>query len=176
MNELQAKKDEINKQVGDKRQEGRDMKTELNKMKKSIGYASEAEIDERIATIEFKLWTDSISLKDEKKFLAEIQELKRSKPKVSQLHKMEDSLQSFDAGNVKKSMGAINEEMAKYRELKRGVSAKLSELMESRKEQLGDLSQIIEQRDGISKEIAGKIQERNALRDEFRAAEKEYWA
>merc|ERR1719428_1314065 len=112
MNELQAKKDEINKQVGDKRQEGRDMKTELNKMKKSIGYASEAEIDDRIATIEFKLWTDSISLKDEKKLLAEIQELKRNKPKVSQVNKMEDSLNSFDPGmSMKDQIGKINEEM-----------------------------------------------------------------
>jgi len=176
MNELQAKKEEINKQVGDKRQEGRDMKTQLTKMKKSIGYSSEAEIDERIATIKFKMMTDSVSLKDEKKFLQEIQELTRSKPKVSQLHKMEDNLQNFDAGSIKENMGAINEEMAKYRELKRGVSAKLSELMESRKEQLGDLPQIIEQRDGIGKEIAEKIQERNAIRDENRQAEKAYWA
>merc|ERR1719440_2626462 len=89
---------------------------------------------------------------------------------------MEDSLQNFDAGSVKESMGSINEEMAKYRELKRGVSAKLSELMESRKEQLGDLPQIIEQRDGIGKQIAEKIQERNAIRDEYRQTEKAYYA
>lgn len=176
MNEIQAKKDAIAKQVGDKRQEGRDMRTQLNKMKKSIGYTSEAEIDDRIASIEFKLWTDSVSLKEEKKALAEIQELKRSKPKVSNLHKMEDSLQSFDAGSVKESSAALNEEMAKYRELKKGVSAKMSELMESRKEQLGDLPQIIEQRDAISKEIQEKIQEKSAARDAHRAAEKEYWA
>merc|ERR1719487_793128 len=73
-------------------------------------------------------------------------------------------------------MGAINEEMAKYRELKKGVSAKLQELIESRKEQLGDMPDVIGERDELSKQIQAKIQERNTLRDEFRAAEKEYWA
>jgi len=160
MNELQAKKDEIMKAVGDKKQEGRDMRNELNKMKKTIGFTSEAEIDDRIATIEFKLWTDSVSLKEEKKYLAEIQELKRSKPKVSSLHKMEDNLQSFDSGlSMKDKIGAINEEMAKYRELKKGVSAKLQELMEGRKEQLGDLPEIITQRDEIGKSIAEKVKD-----------------
>merc|ERR1719436_854534 len=111
------------------------MKSQLNKMKKTIGFTDEAEIDERIATIEFQLVTDSLTLKDEKKLLAEIQELKRSKPKVSQVHKMEDSLNSFDPGmSMKDQLSTINEEMAKYRDLKRGVAAKLQELMEGRKE------------------------------------------
>merc|ERR1712187_892994 len=152
--------DEINKTVGDKKKEGTEMRSQLNKMGKSIGYTDEAEIDERIASIEFKLWTDTVSLKDEKKLLAEIQELKRNKPKVSQVHKMEDNLNNFDPGmSSKEQIGAINEEMAKYRDLKRGVAAKLQELMEGRKEQLGDLPEIITQRDEIGKEIAEKIRE-----------------
>merc|ERR1719432_232483 len=90
---------------------------------------------------------------------------------------MEDSLNSFVPGaSMKDQIGAINEEMARYRELKRGVAAKLQELMEGRKEQLGDLPDIIAQRDEIGKAIAEKVKERNTLRDEFRAAEKEYYA
>merc|ERR1712060_846539 len=109
----------INKAVGDKKKESADMRTQLNKMKKSIGYTDEAEIDERIASIEFKLWTDSLTLKDEKKLLAEIQELKRNKPKVSQVHKMEDSLNTFDPKTSSKDqIQAINAEMAKYRDMK----------------------------------------------------------
>merc|ERR1712050_53788 len=177
MNKLQEKKDEILKVVGDKKKESQDMRSQLNKMKKTIGFTDEAEIDERIASIEFKLWTESVSLKDEKKLLAEIQELKRNKPKVSQVHKMEDNLNSFDPGmSMKDQVNAINAEMAQYRDLKRGVSEKLKELTEGRKEQLGDLPQIIEQRDELGKQIAEKVKERNTLRDEHRAAEKEYYA
>jgi len=38
--------------------------------KSNVTYKSEAEIDDRIATIEFKMWTDSLSLKEEKAYLA----------------------------------------------------------------------------------------------------------
>merc|ERR1712187_1045788 len=115
--------DEINKTVGDKKKEGTEMRSQLNKMKKSIGYTDEAEIDERIASIEFKLWTDTLTLKDEKKLLAEIQELKRNKPKVSEVHKIENSLTNFDPGmSSKEKIGSIIEEMVHYREAKRGIA------------------------------------------------------
>merc|ERR1712110_347420 len=78
MNELADKKAQIQGQTDSKRQEGRQMRDDLNKLKKSIGYTDEGQIDSRIADIEFKLWTDTIPLKEEKKLLAEIQELKRN--------------------------------------------------------------------------------------------------
>jgi len=177
MNELQDKKDEIQKAFGDKLQEGREMRQQLNKMKKSIGYTSETDIDDRIASIEFKLWTESIPLKEEKKYLEEIKELKRNRPKVSQVHKMEEGLSSFDAGMpLKERVSVINEEMAKYREQKKGISGKLTELVEARKEHLGDLDEVISQKTELSKKIADKVRERNEIRDEFRQAEKEYYA
>lgn len=177
MNDLQAQKEEINKVVGDKQAEGREMRQQLNKMRKSIGYETEGAIDERIATIEFKLWTDSISLKEEKKYLQEIQELKRNRPKVSQVHKMEDNLQTFTEGlSMKEKVGKINEEWAKFREQKKAVQLKLTELTEARKEQLGDLPDIIAARDELSKQIGEKIKERNQLRDDFRAEEQAYYA
>merc|ERR1719444_265997 len=169
------RKGEVNKAKDDKRQEGIDMKQQLTKMKKSIGYASEADIDERIASIEFKLWTDTISLKQEKDLLKEISELKKNRPKVSQVNKMEDAVANRDFGaGFKEQMGNLNEELALYREGKRKVQEQFSALMESRKEQLGDLPTIIEERDAIGKKIQEKVAERNALRDEFRAKEREF--
>merc|ERR1712050_154251 len=105
MDALQAEKDKINGAMGAKREEGIQMKNQLNKMKKSIGYTSEADIDDRIATIEFKLWTDTLSLKEEKEYLKEIAELKKSRPKVAQVKNMEDSLQNRDlGGNLREQM------------------------------------------------------------------------
>merc|ERR1719517_278051 len=140
MDALQAEKEKINAAMGVKREEGVQMKNDLFKMKKSIGYTNEADIDDRIASIEFKLWTESITLKQEKEYLKEIQELKRNRPKVGQVHKMENSLANRDTGmNLRENIGTINEEMALYRDGKRQVSQKLAELNEGRKEQLGDL-------------------------------------
>uniref|UniRef100_A0A7S4W2P8 Nuclear segregation protein Bfr1 n=1 Tax=Alexandrium monilatum TaxID=311494 RepID=A0A7S4W2P8_9DINO len=175
MNVFQERKDEINKAVGDKVQEGREMRQQLNKMKKSIGYSSESEIDDRIASIEFKLWTDSLTLKEEKKYLQEIQELKRNRPKVSQVNQMEQGLQTFDKGSaLKGDISSINEEMFKLREQKRAVSEKLKELTEGRKEQEGDLGDIYTKKADLGKQIAEKVKERNQIRDDFRAAEKDY--
>merc|ERR1719414_1121202 len=115
MNELQASRDGIKKDVDQKMQEGREMKQQLNKMKKSIGYSNEADIDDRIATIEFKMWTDSLTLKEEKKYLDELKELKRNRPKVSQVHKMEEGLNSLDTGaSLKEKVTDINAQMFKY--------------------------------------------------------------
>lgn len=152
------------------------MRNELNKMKRSIGYSNESDIDDRIATLEFKLWTESISLKEEKKYLAEIQELKRNRSKVSEVNKMESSVATFDNGmSMKEKASVISEEMNRFREEKKEVQTLLSELMEGRKAQLGDFSEVVAQRDAISKQIAEKIKERNQLRDDFKAAETEYW-
>eukprot|EP00448_Togula_jolla_P039001 CAMPEP_0170646364 /NCGR_PEP_ID=MMETSP0224-20130122/43597_1 /TAXON_ID=285029 /ORGANISM="Togula jolla, Strain CCCM 725" /LENGTH=465 /DNA_ID=CAMNT_0010977689 /DNA_START=73 /DNA_END=1467 /DNA_ORIENTATION=- len=170
MNALQARKDEINKVFGDKQAEGREMRQHVNKLKKTIGYTSESAIDERIASIEFKLWTDSHSLKEEKKYLQEIQELKRNKPKVSEVSRMETDLETRDSGlSMKDQLQAINAEMATWRDKKRGVS-------EGRKNQLGDMPQLIDEREAISKKIQEHIKERNNARDEFRAEENEFRA
>jgi len=175
IDELMEQKNGINKAIGDKRQAGQDMKNQLSKMYKNIGYNSEVEIDDRIATIEYEMTTGSLSLKQEKEYLKEISELKKSRPKVTQLNQMQSSLANQDTGaGLKENIGSINEQMALYRDGKRKVQEKLSALNESRKEQMGDLPQLIEKRDGFNQKIQEKIKERNTLRDEFRQKEREF--
>merc|ERR1712032_1308646 len=114
-------------------------------------------------------------LKEEKKLLAEIQELKRNRPKVSQVKDMENNLMSFSTGSTtKETMANINAEMYTYREGKRKVHEKLTELMEGRKAQLGDMPQYITERDEIGKKIQEKIKERNELRENFREQERAF--
>jgi chromosome segregation ATPase len=50
-----AQKEEISKSLGDQKAQGMEQRSELNKMKKSIGFTSETEIDEEIQRIEFKM-------------------------------------------------------------------------------------------------------------------------
>jgi len=172
---LMEQKQSINKGINDKKAEGMAMKDQLSKMKKSIGYTSEADIDQRIADLEFKMCIESVSLKQEKEYLKEISELKKNRPKVGQVHKMEEGLANRDTGvNLRESIGTINEEMALYRDGKRQVSQKLNELNESRKEQLGDLPKYIEERDALGKKIKEQMDKRNEIRDAFRAKEREF--
>jgi len=177
MNILQEQKESISKALGDRTAESAEMKQAVNKMKKSIGFTSEADIDERIASLEFKMWTESLSLKDEKNMIAEIKELKKNKPKVSQVTQMEGKLQDFknDSGlSLKEQRNEINGQMAAFREQKKAIQERLIALQEERKEQLGDMPEILEKKETIQKKIQEKILERNQLRDDFSAAKRAF--
>jgi len=179
MNVLQEQKESISKALGDRTAESAEMKSAVNKMKKSIGFTSEADIDDRIATIEFKMWTESVSLKEEKNYLAEIKELKKNKPKVSQVSQMENKLQEFksDSGlSLKEQRNEINGQMAQFREQKKGIQERLIALQEERKAQLGDMPEILEKKDAIQKKIQEKIAERTQLRENFNEAKKAFQA
>merc|ERR1712087_990603 len=179
MDALMDKKNEINGALGKKREEGIAMKDDLNKMKKSIGYTTESEIDNRIATIEFKLWTESVPLKEEKKYLLEIQELKKNRPKVAKVNKLEGDLSALRSGagdgELKATVGEINAAMAKHREEKKGIQEKLSKLRDERKEKLGDVPQWVDERTKLSEQIGEKVEEKNAVRDEFKVKERAYY-
>merc|ERR1711920_786368 len=145
--------------------------------KKSIGYASEADIDNRIATIEFKLQTESMALKDEKKYLLELSELKKNRPKVAKVNKLEGDLTAFregqSQGEMKATIQEINAAMAKHREEKKAIQEKLAKLRDERKAKLGDVPTWHDQRQEISAQIQEKVKEKNAVRDEFKAKERE---
>merc|ERR1712137_1115332 len=67
------------------REKQRTLRTEANRMKQQMQYTSEEDIDKRISEIDFILISETMSLKEEKKLLQEISELKKSKPKVEQM-------------------------------------------------------------------------------------------
>merc|ERR1712028_55717 len=104
------------------------------------------DIDKRIADIEDKMHHGSITLKQEKDYMVEIKELKKNKPKLSELAGMQNKLAGFDSGgDIKAQRGELNELMAGLREKKKGISERLTELTEARKAQMGDFSEVIEE-------------------------------
>merc|ERR1712061_625492 len=113
---------------------------------------------DRIASIEFKLWTDTIPLKEEKALLKELSELKKNRPKVAQVKDMEANLNTGDRGQEKKaSIKELIEENALYFMEKKKVSEQLKELNEKRAQQTGDMPEFIKQREGLNAQIQEKI-------------------
>merc|ERR1719240_547937 len=99
--------------MGQKKEEGVQQRNDLNKLQKSVGYSSEQEIDQRIADIEFKLWTESVPLKQEKELLKEIQELKRNRPKVAKVHELKANIDMDDRGKgLKEQLKECSEQMS----------------------------------------------------------------
>ena len=140
MKKLEAEKEELEDDVANKAKDGNELRSQLFTMLNNIGFTSEKDIDNRIATLEFQFGSKSFPLIDEKMLRAEIRQLKLNRPKISHLQKMEAALCSFDPGLLmKERTDAINEELAQYLEAKQVVQEVMSELTKSRHEQLGDL-------------------------------------
>merc|ERR1712183_1178728 len=139
-------------------------------MKKSMGYTSEADIDERIASIEFKLWTDSISLKEEKALLAEIKELKKTKPKLAELSNLSNKVANIDAGtDLREESKKLGEQMQTLYHQKVGIQEELKALTEKRSKEVGDFSGDQDKKTEIQTKIKELIDQRNSLKDAFRA-------
>jgi uncharacterized coiled-coil DUF342 family protein len=171
---LHAQKDELNKGVSSKKDEKTQMVQDLKKMKSSIGYTSEADIDERLRTIEYRLQTETIPLKEEKDLLKEMQELKKKRPKVAQVNKMEEGLSSFDVGgNTKETLQTINEQIRNWMQAKSEVIAERDALNKEYEGKLGD-DKAYEERNELSQKIKEKQEERNKIREEFREEERKF--
>merc|ERR1712061_143101 len=117
--------------------------------------------------------------KDEKKFLLELSELKKNRPKVAKVNKMEGDLNAFregqSGGEMKATIQEINAVMAKHREEKKGIQEKLAALRDERKAKLGDVPTWHEERAAIGAQIADKRKEISVFRDEFKEKEKAYY-
>merc|ERR1719199_93866 len=109
--------------------------------------------------------------------MEEIRQLKKDRPKVAGIHKLESSIGSDDKGlSLKEKSKAISEQMGRYIEEKRKVSEKLKELNEQRKNETGDLPALIEEREALSGKIRELSGQRNVIRAEKRQQEQDYYA
>jgi len=171
---LHAQKDDLEKGMKDKQGEKSQMVQDVKKARASIGYKTEEEIDERMRTIEYRLQTETIPLKEEKDLLKEIQELKRNRPKVAQVNKMEEGLNNFDAGgNIKETRQKINEQIRAWMQEKAKVLEERDALNKEYEGKLGD-DKAYEERNELSAKIKEKQDERNKIREEFREEEKKF--
>lgn len=155
--------------------------TELKDMKKELQYRTTDEIDNRIASLEGKMMHDVIPLKEEKKIMEEMKQLRKMKPKVSQMYLKEAQAKgSIDAAKAG-SAGTKEEldELFTHINAHKGTRDKLYEdlkaLQEERDSQTGDTSGLFDQREKLNTLIRAEIQKRNDARDEFKDAENKYY-
>ncbi|CAK0859306.1 unnamed protein product [Prorocentrum cordatum] len=171
---LHAQKDELQKGVIEKKGEKTQMVQDVKKMKAAIGYKSEEEMDERMRKIEYRLQTETIPLKEEKDLLKEIQELKRNRPKVAQVNKMEEGLNNFDAGGgVKQTLQTINEQIRNWMQEKSKVLEERDALNKEYEGKLGD-DKAYEERNELNQKIKELQEERSKIREEFREEERKF--
>merc|ERR1719424_547718 len=164
---LHAQKDELQNGVNEKKGEKTQMVQDVKKMKASIGYKSEEEMDERLRNIEYRLQTETIPLKEEKDLLKEMQEIKRNRPKVAQVNKLEDGLNKFDLGGNKETLQTIKGQIRNWMQEKSKVLEERDALNKEYEGKLGD-DKAYEERNALTQKIKEKQEERSKVREEFR--------
>merc|ERR1719484_64730 len=118
---------------------------------------------------------ETLNLKDEKAYMKEIAELKKNKPKLSQLSQLSNKVQNFDAGgDLKARRAQLNEQFSILFEKKKGISERMKELMDARTSREGDLGTVREEKDAKQQKIRELIEERNKLRDAFTEEKRQY--
>lgn len=179
--QLRDKKDAIWNQMQTSKQAAKTSKGELSQLKRGLSFNTTGEIDDRIAKIEFELWTESVSLKEEKAKLEEIKRLKKDKPNVMKVHMKEAELNAqqeqvtSSSGNLSAELDALKKEIEVHKAKKDEWNTQLTSLVEERKAQTGGMSELFETREGLNGKIREQIKLRDALRDEFKQKEREYY-
>jgi len=179
IDEFMAKKEEIRSAMGLKNTEDTKMKNDLKDMKKKLGYTDIAEIDKRIREIEDSMIHSSLTLKEEKKYMLEIAQLKKNKPEVNKYNQLEQqSLTKRELNkdtSLKEQLDQINEVMNVHRARKKELNEEFTALLAERDAQMGNSQEMYGQRDELNNKVKEYIKERNDLRDQFRAQEREYY-
>jgi len=181
LNALHARREEIQGVIKASKDSQRAAVAELGSMKKELQFRSTEEIDQRIGTLEDKLMHESIPLKEEKKIMEEIKQLKKQKPKVSQMYLKEAQAKgSIEAakqgrGNTKEELDLLWTEINSHKGARDKLYEDLKALQEERDAATGDVSGLFEQRDKLNEGIRAHIAKRNEIRDEFKSAENRYY-
>merc|ERR1711959_596873 len=105
----------------------------------------------------------------------EIAELKKNKPKLSQLSQLSNKVENLDAGtDLQAKKRELNEAFGVLFEKKKAISEKFKALQDTRSQKEGDLGQVREQKDAKQTKIRELIEERNKLRDAFNEEKRQY--
>jgi len=169
IDELQKAKDREIGGIQEKQNESKNRRQELNKMKKNLGFDDIKAIDEKIRELEFRMQTESLSLKQEKELMIKIKELKASRPLVTKYEKMEQSMGPANVDAARMSVDEIKKQISEVRDAKSLQQQALGKLIEARKKVMGDVPELYEKRDGIRAQINEKYSELKEMRDKFRA-------
>jgi len=159
--ELQQRKDDLVEGVARKQREKEDTMQQLSELRSSLGFATEDQIDERIAALESQMWSQRLSLAEEKRLLSEIAMLSSKKPQVSQFTRMAASAARGGDSNesLKQKVDEINEQLRIRREEKKSIAQRYHAHIE-----------------GMKAIINEKLHERSAVEEEHQRLERRHSA
>jgi uncharacterized coiled-coil DUF342 family protein len=171
---LHAELDKHKQGVDDAKNSKQAAVQEVKKMKASIGWKNEEEMDNRMREIEYSLQVDTLPLKKEKELLKELSELKKNRPKIAQVNAKEEGIKGLDISGNKETVQEIKAAIREWMQQKAKVVEERNELENEFKKTQGD-DNIYEEKNKLQEKIKEKMEERQKIRDAFREEEKKFW-
>jgi uncharacterized coiled-coil DUF342 family protein len=150
----------------------------LTELKKAVGpHNSIEEIDEAIKKKEYAQQTESLPLNQVKKLMAEIKDMQASKPRVKEVHEINEMLKrDKEVQNVLYAkLKEKSAEMNAMRDLERKQAEEVDRIRKKEEGNRSDVPSLMKERDECKKGIGATREEMKKLRDEFNAAKKVYF-
>ncbi|GAW81851.1 hypothetical protein, conserved [Plasmodium gonderi] len=160
-----------------KQKHKKELKVNAQNIKKQIGFQNEEDIEKKIKEIENKLMTSTISIKEEKLLINQIQALNKNKPLLNSYSKIETEANKYDDETIiplKSRMDAIREQINKLRDEKKNERNKLKELQNSYQEKNNKLNELNNLRDNYSKKMNSYFIERRNITVEMEEKRQQY--
>lgn len=142
--------------------EAREKTKSLNELRQGIGYKSELEIERLMQQLEVKMETTSMTLKEEKAMLQQLQQLRQAK---STLEMVENSRQQATGGDntiatMKTQLDDLRSKMNDLHKLRKEEAQKLVAITENDRKHFGSMKGLYDER----KMITSELKERNGNR------------
>lgn len=177
LNKLQEKSDKLEKerkelfdQIDAKNKEGKEMRQNVQNLKKSIGFSSEDDIDKKIQEIESLMITSTISLKEEKKLMQQIAMLKSNKPLIGKYTSMESNAHQFEDNSIlplRGRLGKLKEELNLLRNDRREESEKYRNLMNKRNTEMSSVKHLFDEKNELTKQLATHNEKLRSIQDDL---------
>ncbi|CAA9989153.1 conserved Plasmodium protein, unknown function [Plasmodium knowlesi strain H] len=177
IDKLENERRKILDEMDKKQKHKKELRVNAQNMKKQIGFHNEEDIEKKIKEIENKLMTSTISIKEEKLLINQIQALNKNKPLLSSYSKMENEASKYDDETIvplKSRMDSIREQINKLRNEKKNERNKLKDLQNSYQEKNNKLNELNNLRDSYSKKMNTYFIERRNLTVEMEEKRQQY--
>ncbi|GBE61270.1 Brf1p family coiled coil protein, putative [Babesia ovata] len=178
INDLESQRMHCLSVIDNHNKEAREKNKALNDARQGVGYKSEAEIDRLINQLEERMETTSMSLKEEKAMMAQLQQLRQAK---TTLEMLEQSRQTAAPGDntvvsMKTQLDDLRNQMNELRKIRKEEARRLSVLNESDRKHFDGLKELRDQRKQISNELKEHTMNKAKLIEQLNELNNAYFA
>lgn len=170
----------LGERVINAQQRNRNLRGQLDNLQRGLQFHSVEEIDKKIQEIEYMMMTESLTLKEEKKLIADIEKLKKQKPELARLAELQQRAEASDpaaaSAEARDRVTEIRDEIRKLRDMRGLEQEKLRNIVAEREKSTAPLRDLIEERDRLRRQQNTHNLAAMRLQSELRDKETEWRA